>query len=66
MTRPLAILVLCLLPAPALAQDKPPACETAQTCCCTMANGLQCCGASAACGSGAVSGCACGTLVAPG
>ena len=66
MTRFLALLLFALVSPPALAEDRPAGCETAQTCCCTMANGLQCCGASVNCGSGAVSGCPCGTLVAPG
>ncbi|MEL6204695.1 MAG: hypothetical protein AAFR47_05225 [Pseudomonadota bacterium] len=34
-------------------------CLTAQTCCCTMDNGVRCCGPSGNCNGGAISGCPC-------
>lgn len=61
--RRLVIVLTLALAAPTAIAQSVPACDTAQgTCCCTMSNGLQCCGQSVACGSGAVSGCACGGL----
>ncbi len=66
MTRIFSLLLVAFVAAPVPVQDRPAGCETAQTCCCTMANGLQCCGASVNCASGAVSGCPCGPVVAPG
>jgi hypothetical protein len=49
-------LLATLVAAPSAA---PPACLALGTCCCTLANGTQCCARSGNCASGAVPGCAC-------
>lgn len=56
------LIVLVLSAAALMAGPSDRACGTLSaqgTCCCTMPNGLQCCGASVNCGAGIVSGCPC-------
>ncbi len=50
-------LAIALLPGLAHVQASAPC--TASTCCCTMANGVRCCGASGLCNGGAIAGCPC-------
>lgn len=56
------MLIMALLAVPKAADVGGSGCQTSQgTCCCRMTNGLPCCGQSANCGQGAISGCPCGS-----
>ncbi|MEM7490534.1 MAG: hypothetical protein AAF390_15550 [Pseudomonadota bacterium] len=54
------ILLSLVLAGPLAATDRPaPLCLALGTCCCTLADGTQCCGRAGNCASGVVPGCNC-------